>query len=58
LGQWTTLAVPLRCFRDAGIDMQRVSAPITMSTAGRLSLSISDVRIASAAVPQTQCGRG
>jgi beta-glucosidase len=56
-GQWATLAVPLRCLRDAGVDMQRVSAPITISTAGRLALSISDVRIASAAVPQNQCGQ-
>jgi beta-glucosidase len=57
VGQWATFAMPLRCLREAGVDMQRVSAPITISTAGRLTLSISDVRIASAAVPQTQCAR-
>jgi beta-glucosidase len=56
-GQWTTMAIPLRCLRDAGVDMQRVISPIAISTAGRLSLSISDVRIASAAVPQNQCGQ-
>jgi beta-glucosidase len=56
-GQWTSIAVPLRCLRDAGVDMQRVIAPITISTAGRLTLSVSDVRIASAAVPQNQCGQ-
>ncbi|CAA9523861.1 MAG: beta-glycosyl hydrolase, partial [uncultured Sphingomonadaceae bacterium] len=56
-GQWTSMAIPLRCLRDAGVDMQRVIAPITISTAGRLTLSVSDVRIASAAVSQTQCGQ-
>ena len=56
-GQWTSIAVPLRCLRDAGADMQRVIAPIMLSTAGRLTLSVSDVRIASAAVPQNQCGQ-
>jgi beta-glucosidase len=56
-GEWRTLAIPLRCLRDGGADPRRVSAPFTISTSGRLALSISDVRIASAAVPQTQCGR-
>jgi beta-glucosidase len=57
MGQWTTMAIPLRCLREAGVDMQRVSAPVWISTAGKLTLSVSDVRIASAAVPQNQCGR-
>jgi beta-glucosidase len=56
-GQWTTLAVPLRCFARGGVDMARIARPFTIQTAGRLTLSISDVRIASAAVPQDQCGR-
>jgi beta-glucosidase len=55
--QWTTLAVPLRCFARAGVDMQRVALPFALSTAGRLGLSLSDVRIASAAVPQDRCGQ-
>nr|MDP8993465.1 1,4-beta-D-glucan glucohydrolase [Pseudomonadota bacterium] len=55
-GQWRTLAVPLRCFARAGVDMQRVSVPFRIATAGRFALSISDVRIASAAVAQDRCG--
>jgi beta-glucosidase len=55
-GQWATLAVPLRCFARGGVDMQRVALPFALSTAGRLGLSLSDVRIASAAVPQDRCG--
>lgn len=57
VGQWQMLAVPLRCLARAGVDMQRVAVPFRISTAGRLALAVSDVRIASAAVPQTQCGQ-
>ena len=57
VGTWSTMAVPLRCFRQGGVDMTRVTAPLLITTAGRLALSVSDVRFASAAVPQTQCGR-
>jgi beta-glucosidase len=56
-GQWQTMAIPLGCFARAGVDMQRVSLPFTLATAGRLALAISDVRIASAMVPQDRCGQ-
>ena len=54
-GSWQTLVVPLRCFARAGADMQRVGAPLVLTTTGRLAIAISDVRIASAAVPQDRC---
>jgi beta-glucosidase len=57
VGQWQTLAVPLGCFARAGVDMQRLNYPFSLSTGGRLALSISDVRIASATVPQDRCGQ-
>jgi beta-glucosidase len=57
VGQWQTLVVPLRCFARGGVDMRRVAMPFSISTAGRLQLSVSDVRIASAAVNQDQCGQ-
>jgi beta-glucosidase len=56
-GQWATLAVPLRCFARAGVEMSRVTIPFSIATAGRMELSVSDVRIASAAVPQDRCGQ-
>jgi beta-glucosidase len=55
-GQWATMTIPLRCFARAGVDMRRVAVPFSIATAGRLGLSVSDVRIASAAVNQDQCG--
>jgi beta-glucosidase len=56
-GEWRTLAVPLGCFARAGVDMARVAVPFTIATAGRLRIAVSDVRIASAAVPQDRCGQ-
>jgi beta-glucosidase len=55
-GEWRTLAVPLGCFARGGADMSRVAVPFSLATAGRLRIAISDVRIASAVVPQDRCG--
>jgi beta-glucosidase len=52
---WKTLTVPLRCFAKAGADMAKVSAPLVLSTSGQLTIAVSDVRIASATVPQDRC---
>jgi beta-glucosidase len=54
-GEWRTLAIPLGCFAKAGADMAKVQTPFALTTAGRLTIAISDVRIASAAVPQDRC---
>ena len=56
-GEWRTLTVPLRCFARGGVNMGQVVSPLMISTGGRLSLSVSDVRLASAAVDQDQCGQ-
>ena len=56
-GEWHTLTVPLRCFARGGVNMDQVVSPLTISTSGRLSLSVSDVRLASAAMNQDQCGQ-
>ncbi len=57
VGEWRSLVLPLRCFVRAGLDPKRVTTPVAISTAGRLSLSISDVRVASAMVDQNACGQ-
>lgn len=43
--QWSQIAVPLRCL--AGTALDRVAQPLTMTTAGRLDLTISAIRLAS-----------
>lgn len=54
-GQWRTMTIPLGCFGN-GVDPAKLSVPLLVETAGQLALAISDVRIISATVPQTQCG--
>jgi beta-glucosidase len=54
-GQWSSVAIPLRCFAAAGADMRRISAPLIIETAGPLSVRISDVRIASTGGAQRPC---
>jgi beta-glucosidase len=55
-GQWRTLTLPLRCFVRAGLAPAKLSVPLAISTAGAMTLSVSDVRIASAMVDQNACG--
>jgi beta-glucosidase len=57
-GEWRTLAIPLGCFAAApGFDPKHVTVPLEIDSSGRLGLSLSDVRIASAAVKQDVCGQ-
>jgi beta-glucosidase len=54
-GEWRTMTLPLGCF--SGLDAAKLSSPFILETAGQLGIAISDVRILSATVPQTQCGQ-
>ncbi|HEX8937369.1 MAG TPA: exo 1,3/1,4-beta-D-glucan glucohydrolase [Sphingomicrobium sp.] len=56
VGEWRTLTVPLGCFEKAGATMKNLTVPFKITTAGQLKLTISDVRVLSATVPQDQCG--
>ncbi|TXC71203.1 glycoside hydrolase family 3 protein [Sphingomonas ginsenosidivorax] len=56
VGQWQTLAIPLKCFVTAGLDPARVTQPFAMTTSGRLTVSIADVRVTRADVPMDKCG--
>ena len=57
-GQWTTLSVPLQCFAKAGADFRQVVRPFTLSTAGRLRVAVSDIRLQHPGGSiSTQCGR-
>ncbi len=44
-GQWETVAVRLRCFAQAGVDMSRLAMPFALASDGRMRLSFSDVRL-------------
>jgi len=55
LDKWTRIAVPLRCFEKAGVDMARVETPLTFATAGSLDITLSSARIVSPSGPQLAC---
>ncbi len=56
IGAWRQLALPLRCFADGGVAMDKVTKPWTLATEGRLGLDISSIRIASAPPGPVSCG--
>jgi beta-glucosidase len=56
-GQWRTYVLPLRCLARAGATMNAVARPLVLTASGPLRLSLSDVRIASAAINQDQCAQ-
>ncbi|MFW2828893.1 glycoside hydrolase family 3 N-terminal domain-containing protein [Sphingomonas sp. ID0503] len=56
VGDWTSLAVPLRCFASAGLDMSSLTRPFILSAAAPLDITLSDIRIESVNVPMDRCG--
>jgi len=57
IGEWKTMTLPLRCFVRAGLDPKNLSVPMAITTSGKLTMSISDVRLASTMVDQNSCGQ-
>lgn len=55
-GEWTTLVIPLGCFRRDGLDMSQVRVPFILSGGAGLDLSISDIRLDYVSTPMTVCG--
>jgi len=53
--KWTRIAIPLRCFEKAGVDMTRVETPFSIATSGALDLVLSSARIVSPSGPTMQC---
>jgi beta-glucosidase len=47
IGQWATLKVRLSCFRNAGAELAALERPFQVITQGTLSLSVSEIRLAS-----------
>lgn len=53
--KWTRIAIPLRCFEKAGVDMTRVETPLSIATSGTLDLVLSSARIVSPSGLALQC---
>jgi beta-glucosidase len=45
-GDWRTVRVPLKCFRDAGADVAKVDPVFAVSATGPLTMAVSDARLA------------
>jgi beta-glucosidase len=45
LGQWKTVAVPLKCLANRGTDMKKVDVPIRLTTSGKFDMSLSKVAL-------------
>jgi beta-glucosidase len=55
-GDWTSVAVPLRCFADQGLKMGAIAKPFVLTTASTLGIDISAIRIGSAPAGPVTCG--
>ena len=44
---WRTVRVPLKCLRDKGADVAKVTEPFRLTATGPFTLSIADIRLAS-----------
>jgi beta-glucosidase len=60
VGRWRTMRLPLSCFSLEGADLSEVEMPFVISTEGRLSLSLSEITLetAAAAAPSPCAGAG
>ena len=47
IGEWRTAKIKLSCFLAKGADMTHVSSPFALSTSGPLTLSFTEIRLAS-----------
>lgn len=55
LGQWRTVAVPLKCFAKAGADLSKVDAPFLLSLNGPATISLSRVALSTVADERLTC---
>jgi len=51
---WTTVSVPLMCFRKAGADMDAIATPMALTSIGKLEIGLSSVKV-ERDVSQTSC---
>ncbi len=52
---WQTLSVPLACFAHGGVDMKAVLIPFSLSSAGKVDLSISRIALGTSATGMVAC---
>ncbi len=55
LGQWQTLAVPLKCLLPAGADTHAITSPLVLTSRGPLSLGLASVTLGTKGDIVAQC---
>lgn len=56
VGEWFSLPVPLNCLKsDDGFDLSKISGPFTIATEGKLTLSITNIRLERLAEGEKGC---
>jgi beta-glucosidase len=55
-GDWMRVAVPLRCFADQGLAMDKVTQPFILTSTGAVSLDVSSIRVGTAPAGPVSCG--
>jgi len=43
--QWHTMSIDLSCFSEQGADIAKIFTPFSLSTASKLSISVSDIKL-------------
>jgi len=56
-GEWRTFSIPLRCFAEAGAQMEAADMPLLLRTDRPFALQIASVRLAAAEGETTSCNR-
>jgi beta-glucosidase len=54
-GKWQTVGVPLKCFAKAGADVTKVNEALVVQSAGKLDLSVSQVKLGTVADKVVSC---
>ncbi|AQT60925.1 putative glycoside hydrolase [Cellvibrio sp. PSBB023] len=44
-GEWFSLPLPLNCFKGDNFDLSKISGPFSIATDGKLTLSITNIRL-------------
>ncbi|WP_162926452.1 putative glycoside hydrolase [Teredinibacter purpureus] len=43
--KWFSMPIPLNCFKSDDFDLSKISSPLSISTEGKMTLSIANIRI-------------
>src|SRR5690606_30023303 len=44
-GEWFSLPIPLNCFKGKEFDLGKINGPFTISTEGKLAVTIANIRL-------------